>query len=89
MAVRGGFEPPIQSPIYTLSRRAPSTTRTSHHIQSVFSYTVWNGVNYTKICISNQGIYFLAKINLAYCPFPTQFVELGGTSPLATHSSWV
>lgn len=32
MAVRGGFEPPIHFRIYTLSRRAPSTTRTSHRI---------------------------------------------------------
>ena len=32
MAVRGGFEPPMQFPTYTLSRRAPSTTRTSHRI---------------------------------------------------------
>lgn len=31
MAVRGGFEPPMRFPTYTLSRRAPSTTRTSHH----------------------------------------------------------
>lgn len=32
MAVRGGFEPPMQFPTYTLSRRAPSTTRTSHRL---------------------------------------------------------
>lgn len=28
MAERAGFEPAIQFPIYALSRRAPSTTRT-------------------------------------------------------------
>lgn len=33
MAVRGGFEPPMQFPTYTLSRRAPSTTRTSHRFE--------------------------------------------------------
>ena len=29
MAEREGFEPPIRFPVYTLSRRAPSTTRPS------------------------------------------------------------
>ena len=29
MAEREGFEPPIEFPLYTLSRRAPSTTRPS------------------------------------------------------------
>ena len=33
MAVREGFEPSIEFPLYTLSRRAPSTTRTSHHFE--------------------------------------------------------
>ena len=31
MAERRGFEPLIELPLYTLSRRAPSTTRTSLH----------------------------------------------------------
>ena len=30
MAVRTGFEPVIRVNVYTLSRRAPSATRTSH-----------------------------------------------------------
>jgi hypothetical protein len=30
MAVKKGFEPLIQFPVYTLSRRAPSATRTLH-----------------------------------------------------------
>ena len=29
LAERGGFEPPIEFPLYTLSKRAPSTTRPS------------------------------------------------------------
>ena len=33
VAERGGFEPPMQFPTYTLSRRAPSTTRTSHRVE--------------------------------------------------------
>ena len=33
MAVREGFEPSIEFPLYTLSRRAPSTTRTSHRFE--------------------------------------------------------
>ena len=33
MAVRGGFEPPMHFRTYTLSRRAPSTTRTSHRFE--------------------------------------------------------
>lgn len=37
MAVRGGFEPPIHFRIYTLSRRAPSTTRTSHRITKKYT----------------------------------------------------
>ena len=32
MAVREGFEPSIHFRVYTLSRRAPSATRTPHHI---------------------------------------------------------
>src|SRR5690554_8021239 len=32
LAVREGFEPSIRFPVYTLSRRAPSTTRTPHQI---------------------------------------------------------
>ena len=32
MAVREGFEPSIRFHVYTLSRRAPSATRTPHHI---------------------------------------------------------
>ncbi len=31
LAVRKGFEPLMQFPTYTLSRRAPSTTRTPYH----------------------------------------------------------
>ena len=31
MAERAGFEPAVQFPVHTLSRRAPSTTRTSLH----------------------------------------------------------
>lgn len=38
MAVRGGFEPPMHFRTYTLSRRAPSTTRTSHHQEVVAEY---------------------------------------------------
>ena len=33
MAVREGFEPSIEFPLYTLSRRAPSATRTSHRFE--------------------------------------------------------
>ncbi len=33
MAVRGGFEPPMHFRTYTRSRRAPSTTRTSHRFE--------------------------------------------------------
>ena len=32
LAVREGFEPSIHFRVYTLSRRAPSATRTPHHI---------------------------------------------------------
>ena len=37
LAERKGFEPLIQLPVYTLSRRAPSTTRTSLHVLSARS----------------------------------------------------
>ncbi len=35
MAVRRGFEPLIRVNVYTLSRRAPSASRTSHHVNDV------------------------------------------------------
>jgi hypothetical protein len=34
MAVKKGFEPLIQFPVYTLSRRAPSATRTLHRFST-------------------------------------------------------
>ena len=33
MAEGVGFEPTIEFPLYTRSRRAPSTTRTSHRFE--------------------------------------------------------
>ena len=35
VAERGGFEPPIQFPIYTLSRRALSTTQAPLHCHAL------------------------------------------------------
>ena len=34
MAEREGFEPSIEFPLYTLSKRAPSTTRPSLHVNA-------------------------------------------------------
>ncbi len=34
MAVREGFEPSIESPLYTLSRGAPSATRPPHQLNT-------------------------------------------------------
>ena len=36
MAERAGFEPAIRFPVYTLSRRAPSTTRPPLHSRLIF-----------------------------------------------------
>ena len=44
MAEREGFEPSVEFPLHTLSRRAPSTTRTSLHkfcIVSMFTTLVY------------------------------------------------
>lgn len=37
MAERAGFEPAIRFPVYTLSRRAPSTTRPPLHSRLIFN----------------------------------------------------
>ena len=37
LAEREGFEPSIELPLYTLSRRAPSTTRTSLRVFRISS----------------------------------------------------
>ncbi len=57
MAVRGGFEPPIHFRIYTLSRRAPSTTRTSHRNKQK------DGRKYINIADNFQAFYLQNKIN--------------------------
>ena len=40
MAEREGFEPSIEFPLYTLSKRAPSTTRPSLPVMTVRDYSV-------------------------------------------------
>ena len=44
MAEGVGFEPTIRSPVYTLSRRAPSTTRPPLHMRHCGPNIVMNGL---------------------------------------------
>src|SRR5262247_2830401 len=44
LAERVGFEPTVEFPLHTLSKRAPSTTRTSLHFRINGLRTVWNSV---------------------------------------------
>ncbi len=53
LAVRKGFEPLIRFHVYTLSRRAPSTTRTPHQIVSATACGVAMGANVGK---SRRGV---------------------------------
>ena len=50
MAERAGFEPAIRFPVYTLSRRAPSTTRPPLHSRLIFI----NDINHNGVS-SNSG----------------------------------
>src|SRR4029434_10325403 len=44
LAEREGFEPSVEFPLHTLSKRAPSTTRTSLHFRINNLRAVWNSV---------------------------------------------
>ena len=44
LAEREGFEPSVEFPLHTLSKRAPSTTRTSLRFRIKKLRTVWNSV---------------------------------------------
>ena len=56
MAVRTGFEPVIRVNVYTLSRRAPSATRTSHQ-NWPYNFTVL--LRYCNFILNKNEIYIL------------------------------
>ena len=57
MAVREGFEPSIRVNVYTLSRRAPSATRTPHR----FAFAIRLG--------SERGVIYKNAVHLATTNF--------------------
>jgi hypothetical protein len=56
MAEREGFEPPKQLPVYTLSRRAPSTTRPSLLLKRSFNLLAIPFYSISGTFIVSQGI---------------------------------
>lgn len=61
VAVRAGFEPAIRVNVYTLSRRAPSATRTSHQKIAIF---------YLKSNLLQEIIFYYQN---SFLIFPTVF----------------
>lgn len=76
MAESEGFEPSIRFPVYTLSRRAPSTTRTTLQVELLIdSYSVFMNVSttITSYSITNSPslvkAFFEKKKNLVEVPY--------------------
>ena len=57
MAERMGFEPMKEFPLYTLSKRAPSTTRPPLQLISVLKYFYFNSKKFQ--CHSKYLVFFL------------------------------
>ena len=56
MAERMGFEPMIELPLYTLSKRAPSTTRPPLRIS--FNYKLEISIKLFNKRVANENIYY-------------------------------
>ena len=56
MAERMGFEPMIELPLYTLSKRAPSTTRPP--LQKCFNYKLEISIKLFNKRVANENIYY-------------------------------
>ncbi len=61
MAVREGFEPSIRVNVYTLSRRAPSATRTPHHLAQELLPPNWMRTLYQHPHKGKKNIYLMTK----------------------------
>ena len=61
MAEREGFEPSKRFPVYTLSKRAPSTTRPPLQLISLFFYNIWSIKENGKFSCTKQRENFRKK----------------------------
>src|SRR3954449_2738035 len=80
MAEREGFEPPVEFPLHTLSRRAPSTTRPSLRALQIVCYTqtALREQHRTSI-LSNRELYVLQALS----SFANSFTSSPAGSALA------